>query len=114
MLLRVPHAALAPAPFNELVVSGAGHAQTVKLEDRTCVVLVRPGGTVLEVADSNLKLPKRTALVSMATAHSVVADRHSKQLVAFASQPTTGTLTERRVGLVEAAPPTASAPTLRV
>jgi sugar lactone lactonase YvrE len=80
------------APFNELVVSGAGHAYVNG--GPGCVVLVRPGDRVLEVADG-LKWPNGMALID-GDRTLVVADSHTKQLVAF-DVADDGTLTERRV-----------------
>jgi sugar lactone lactonase YvrE len=83
---------LSSAPFNELVVDGAGNAYVNG--GGGSVVCVRPDGGVQQVADG-LLWPNGMALVDHDRTL-VVADSHAKQLVAFDSAGD-GTLSERRV-----------------
>lgn len=80
------------APFNELVVDAAGNAY-VNGGPGT-VVLVRPDGSVVKVAD-DLQFPNGMALLD-AGQTLVVADSHAQRLVAFAVAAD-ATLSERRV-----------------
>jgi sugar lactone lactonase YvrE len=81
-----------PAPFNELVVDGAGNAY-VNGGPGT-VVCVRPDGSVRKMADG-LQWPNGMALVDDGRTL-VVADSHAEQLVGF-RVAADGTLSARRV-----------------
>jgi sugar lactone lactonase YvrE len=81
-----------PAPFNELVVDGAGNAY-VNGGPGT-VVCFRADGSVRKVADG-LKWPNGMALVDDGRTL-VVADSHAQQLLAFDAADD-GTLSGRRV-----------------
>jgi sugar lactone lactonase YvrE len=83
---------LGPAPFNELVVDVAGNAYVNG--GVGVVVLVRPDGSVREVADG-LEFPNGMALIDEGRTL-VVADSHARQLVAF-EVAVDGTLSSRRV-----------------
>jgi sugar lactone lactonase YvrE len=81
-----------PAPFNELVVDGAGNAYVNG--GPGVVVLVRPDGSVHQVAEG-LQWPNGMALVD--DGHTlVVADSHAQQLVGF-DVADDGSLSDRRV-----------------
>jgi sugar lactone lactonase YvrE len=83
---------LGSAPFNELVVDVAGNAYVNG--GAGVVVLVRPDGSVNEVADG-LEFPNGMALIDEGRTL-VVADSHARQLVAF-EVAGDGTLSGRRV-----------------
>jgi sugar lactone lactonase YvrE len=85
-------AGFGPAPFNELVVDGAGNAYVNG--GPGLIVGVRPDGTVREVADG-LQWPNGMALVDEGQTL-VVADSHAEQLVGF-DVAGDGTLSGRRV-----------------
>ena len=80
------------APFNELVVDAVGN--TYVNGGPGTVVLVRPDGGVVKVAD-DLQFPNGMALLD-AGQTLVVADSYAQQLVAFAVAAD-ATLSERRV-----------------
>jgi sugar lactone lactonase YvrE len=80
------------APFNELVVDLAGNAYVNGGAGR--VVLVRPDGSVCEVADG-LQWPNGMALIDDGRTL-LVADSHAQQLIAFEAAHD-GTLSGRRV-----------------
>ena len=80
------------APFNELVVDAVGN--TYVNGGPGTVVLVRPDGSVVKVAD-DLQFPNGMALLD-AGQTLVVADSYAQQLVAFAVAAD-ATLSERRV-----------------
>jgi sugar lactone lactonase YvrE len=82
-----------PAPFNELVVDGAGNAY-VNGGQGGAVVCVGPDGSVRKVADG-LRWPNGMALVDDGRTL-VVADSHAEQLVGF-DVAEDGTLSARRV-----------------
>lgn len=89
-----------PAPFNEIVVDAAGNAYVNG--GPGAVVLVRPDGSVRQVADG-LRWPNGMALVDRGRTL-VVADSHAEQLVGF-DVAADGTLGRRRVWAeVEQAP----------
>lgn len=89
-----------PAPFNELVVDANGNAYVNG--GPGAVVLVRPDGSVSQVADG-LQWPNGMAIVEDGRTL-VVADSHAQQLVAF-DVAADGTLSGRRVwAAVEHAP----------
>jgi len=89
-----------PAPFNELVVDAAGNGYVNG--GPGLVVLVRPDGSVDQVADG-LQFPNGMALLD-GDRTLVVADSHAKQLVGFDVEPGGG-LSGRRVwAAVEHAP----------
>ena len=91
---------LGPAPLNELVVDGAGNAYVNGSSG--LVVLVRPDGTVQQVADG-LRFPNGMALVDDGRTL-VVADSHAQELVGYDVRRD-GTLSGRRVwAKVEHAP----------
>jgi sugar lactone lactonase YvrE len=81
-----------PAPFNEVVVDAVG--STYVNGGRGSVMLVRPDGSVQQVAD-DLKWPNGMALVDDGRTL-VVADSHAEQLLAF-NVLDDGTLSERRI-----------------
>jgi sugar lactone lactonase YvrE len=83
---------IGPGPFNELVVDGAGNAYVNG--GPGAVVLVRPDGRALGVADG-LQWPNGMALVDDGRTL-VVADSHAQQLVGF-DVAGDGTLSGRRV-----------------
>jgi sugar lactone lactonase YvrE len=85
-------AGFGPAPFNELVVDGAGN--TYVNGGPGLIVSVLPDGTVREVADG-LRWPNGMALVDEDRTL-VVADSHAEQLVGF-DVAEDGTLSGRRV-----------------
>jgi sugar lactone lactonase YvrE len=80
------------APFNELVVDAVGNAYVNG--GPGSIVLVRPDGSLVAVADG-LQFPNGMALLD--EDHTLlVADSYAQQLVAFAVAPD-GTLSRRRV-----------------
>ena len=83
---------LGSTPFNEIVVDAVGN--TYVNGGPGTVVLVRPDGSVVKVAD-DLQFPNGMALLD-AGQTLVVADSYAQQLVAFAVAAD-ATLSERRV-----------------
>jgi sugar lactone lactonase YvrE len=83
---------LGPAPLNELVVDRAGNAYVTAASG--VVVLVRPSGSVEQVADG-LRWPNGMALVDEGRTL-VVADSHAEELVGF-DVGRDGTLSGRHV-----------------
>jgi sugar lactone lactonase YvrE len=79
------------APFNELVVDGAGNAYVNGASG--VVVLVHPDGTFEQVADG-LRFPNGMALIDEARTL-VVADSHAQELLGYDIRPD-GTLSGRR------------------